>query len=257
MCFNPFKIVYFSDGAASQYKNFKNLKNLCCHKSDFGIDAEWHFFATSHGKGPCDGLGGTLKRLAAKASLQRPYNEQIMTARQLYFYAQENILGIHFLYSTMDEWSNEMEVLEDRFRNSFSVVGTQKLHAFIPVSREELEVKTVSNLDEGRLVRISREKENIEFKDINGFITFVHDRHWWLGCVLKKYPDNGKVKVTVLRPEGPSPSFCYPSHPKILLLEVTDILSSVDPITETGRTYKLSKDEMKNASIIYEKKISG
>ena len=180
-----------------------------------------------------------------------------MTARQLYFYAQKNIPGIHFLYSTVDEWLNEMKVLEDRFCNSSPVVGTQKLHAFIPVSQGELEVKTVSNLDEGRLVRISREKENIDFKDVNGFITFVYDRHWWLGCMLKKYPDNGKVKVTVLQPEGPSPSFCYPSPPKILLLEKSDILSSVDPITETGRTYKLSKDEMKNASIISEKEISG
>ena len=34
------KIVYFSDGAAAQYKNRKNLKNLCMHKTDFGIEAE-------------------------------------------------------------------------------------------------------------------------------------------------------------------------------------------------------------------------
>ena len=184
-----------------------------------------------------------------------PYNEQIMTARQLYFYAQENIPGIHFSYSSIDEWTNEMNILEDRFGNSSSVVGTQKLHAFIPVSQEELEVKTVSNLDEGRLVRIT--KENIDFQNINGFVTLIHDRHWWLGCVLEKYPDNGKVKLTVLQPKGPSPSFCYPSHPNIFLLEKADILSSVDPITETGRTYKLSKSEMKNASITLKKKISG
>ena len=30
------------------------------------------FFANSHGKQPCDGIGGTVKRLTAKASLQRP-----------------------------------------------------------------------------------------------------------------------------------------------------------------------------------------
>jgi len=66
----PKKIYYFSDGAASQYKNRKNFVNLCLHNHDFGIKAEWHFSATSHGKGACDGLGGTVKRLAAKASLQ-------------------------------------------------------------------------------------------------------------------------------------------------------------------------------------------
>ena len=61
----PAKIIYFSDSAASQYKNRKNFLNLCHHQADFGIKAEWHFSATSHGKSACDGLGGTVKRLAA------------------------------------------------------------------------------------------------------------------------------------------------------------------------------------------------
>jgi hypothetical protein len=33
-------IVYFSDGAASQYKNYKNMCNLCHHQQDFNIEAE-------------------------------------------------------------------------------------------------------------------------------------------------------------------------------------------------------------------------
>ncbi|KAJ8688649.1 hypothetical protein QAD02_024444 [Eretmocerus hayati] len=61
------KIIYCSDGARGQYKNRFNFLNLAFHKRDFGIPAEWHFFATSHGKGPCDGVGGTLKRAVSKA----------------------------------------------------------------------------------------------------------------------------------------------------------------------------------------------
>ena len=80
----PCKIVHFSDGAGSQYKKRKNFLNLCHHKEDFGISAEWHFSATAHGKGACDGIGGTVKRLAARASLQKPYSDQIMTPRQLF-----------------------------------------------------------------------------------------------------------------------------------------------------------------------------
>ena len=52
----PHKIIHFSDGAAAQYKNQKIFLNLCHQKADFAVDAEWHFFATSHGKGPCDNL---------------------------------------------------------------------------------------------------------------------------------------------------------------------------------------------------------
>ena len=63
------KVYDFSDGAASQYKNKKNFVNLAFHNRDF---KNRHFFATDHGKGPPDGLGGTVKREAARASLKRP-----------------------------------------------------------------------------------------------------------------------------------------------------------------------------------------
>ena len=42
----------------------------------------------------CDGLGGTVKRLAARASLQRLYDQQIMTPRQLFEWASDNIPNI-------------------------------------------------------------------------------------------------------------------------------------------------------------------
>ena len=47
-------------------KNYKNFVNLCYHQEDFGVAAEWVFFATSHGKSPCDGIGGSVKQHAAK-----------------------------------------------------------------------------------------------------------------------------------------------------------------------------------------------
>ena len=46
------KVTYFV------MDNCKNFNNLHHHMENFvGISAEWHFFATSHGKGPCDGVG--------------------------------------------------------------------------------------------------------------------------------------------------------------------------------------------------------
>jgi len=67
-----------------QYKNSKNFINLWNHQNDFGVLAEWHFFATSHGKGPSDGIGGTTKREATRASLQRSYHDQILTPNKLF-----------------------------------------------------------------------------------------------------------------------------------------------------------------------------
>jgi len=94
--------------------------NLCYHNKDFGIDAEWHFFATSHGKGPCDGVGGggTIKRLTASSSLQRPYDKQMMTPRQLYEWASENISAVTFTYCTKDDYRCQDIYLHDRFQLS-------------------------------------------------------------------------------------------------------------------------------------------
>ena len=77
-------IEYFSDGCGGQYKNRKNFYNLCQHKDEFGITAKWHFFATSHGKQPCDGIGGTVKRLVTKASLQRDVSNQILDHKVMF-----------------------------------------------------------------------------------------------------------------------------------------------------------------------------
>ena len=71
--------------------------------------------ATSHGKGACDGLGGTVKRLAARASLQRPYDQQIMTPQQLYDWAHSNIQEISFHYCSIEEYKAEEQFLQNRF----------------------------------------------------------------------------------------------------------------------------------------------
>ena len=102
-CSTPTEIIYFSDGAASQYKNRKNFLNLYHHQADFGTEAEWHFSATSHEKSAVNGLGGTVKHLAVRASLHRPYKHQIMTPLQLYQWAMDNVPGVHFCYCSTEE----------------------------------------------------------------------------------------------------------------------------------------------------------
>ena len=51
------------------------IMNICLHENDFKMNCCWSFFATSHGKSPCDGLGGTIKRLTARASLCRDLSQ--------------------------------------------------------------------------------------------------------------------------------------------------------------------------------------
>ena len=66
-----------------------------------------HFSATSHGKGACDCLGETVKRLAARASLQRPYKYQIMTTAY--------VPAAYFGYCSKDDYEREQQHLEQQF----------------------------------------------------------------------------------------------------------------------------------------------
>lgn len=148
------KIIYFSDGAGAQYKNKKNFANLTHHVKDFGLAAEWHFFPTSHGKGACDGLGGTLKRLAARTSLQRKDNP-IQTPKELFEWASKSLPNISVEYVTNKEYDAEEKKLEARFKNSITVKGTLSYHCIIPISQKKAKVK-----------RFSLEKKSTEVKII-------------------------------------------------------------------------------------------
>ena len=87
-------IIYFNDGCAGQYKNREKCYNLCQHKSDFGLNARWVFFATSHGKQPRDGIGGTVKRILSNASLKCVLKDQILSPRDMFQFCKENIQNI-------------------------------------------------------------------------------------------------------------------------------------------------------------------
>lgn len=66
---NVKEINCFSDGAASQFKQRYHFRNLTKIANERKIDLNWHFFATSHGKGVVDGIGGIVKRLVWSAIL--------------------------------------------------------------------------------------------------------------------------------------------------------------------------------------------
>ena len=212
----PCKIFYIFDGSAAQYKNRKNFLSLCQHEEDFGVAAEWHFSATSHGKGACDGVGGTVKRLAARASLQRPYDQQIMTPRQLFEWAVDNIPEMTFQYLTVDDYKSEQILLEQRFGQSRTIPGTRRLHCFIPLSGNKVSTKVYSSSAISKVERVTIQEGDLVLEEIRGFVTCAYNDDWWLACVLQVDEDSEEISASLLHPHGPSRSFRYPPSPDIL-----------------------------------------
>ena len=84
----------FHDGALFQYKNFKGLTNLIHHQDYHELSDEWEFLATSYGKSPCGGIGGTFKHLVTQSSFQ---NNHILNVNLIYDLCVNKIPEIIFI----------------------------------------------------------------------------------------------------------------------------------------------------------------
>lgn len=127
-------IMYMSDGCAGQYKNCYSFLHLCKHHEEYGLTASWAFFATSHGKSACDGLGGTVKREALKASLQRPYGDHILNADSLLQFCIQKLGATISFFQLL---STDINIERDRLKymqKPCTIPGTRSYHHFIPVS---------------------------------------------------------------------------------------------------------------------------
>lgn len=149
------KIYYFSDGCSGQYKNKFNFVNIAHHVEDFGVTCEWHFYATSHGKNACDGVGGTVKRATAMESLRRSSKDQILSTRDMFaFLTQQFETKIKVLLVDKRYIREVADKLVPRFKRARRVAGTQKLHRFVPIDKCHLMVYAFSG-GAGKAVRIS------------------------------------------------------------------------------------------------------
>ena len=89
-----------------------------------------------HGKNECDGVGATIIRLAACASLQRLITDQILNFIHLHEFAKNEIFGVTcFFVDTSD--ADKMSLFsQPRFTNSPKFKGTRKNHQFIPYGND-------------------------------------------------------------------------------------------------------------------------
>lgn len=115
--------------------------NLLFHDHDFGVPAEWHYFATAHGKGPSDGLGGTLKRLATRASLQ---GTTIETPKELHDWALENC-NLNVKFVSAEQCLDEKKIWKDRFESALPIPGIRSMHAATPSGVDTILMKPVSS----------------------------------------------------------------------------------------------------------------
>ena len=143
------RIHYWTDGPTSQYRNRSIFYLVSNHEDLFpGISAQWNYFEAGHGKGPCDGLGGSTKRLADQA--MRNGKVTIQDAEEFYSWSQGphcTMQNVKFLYISKDEC--EKSATDLAAWDPKGVPGTMKIHAIKGLGDSALLTRQVSCYCEG------------------------------------------------------------------------------------------------------------
>ena len=109
------KLNLFSDGAAKHFKQRFFFNTVTLLPEFLGIDrdnlkVEYDFFATSHGKGAVDGVGGSLKRLVMAEVMSKKVI--IKTSIDYANTARKVCSNVHILHIKKEEVESEQVVLD-------------------------------------------------------------------------------------------------------------------------------------------------
>jgi len=270
-------VHYLSDSPTSQYRNRYIFQFVAYHEQEFGIKARWDYLESGHGKGPCDGLGGSVKRSADMAVKQAKCN--IQDAADFFAWGlQSESAGskVKYLHYTQEDYDTTVAQMSER-ENALSVPGTMKLHAIVPSVQFPMSiyVRNVScyclscmiNVDSTHctgweLHALSKQTDStrdnnlqegeqeatIDHGDVrptivpkeNDFVATVYDKNWYVGRVTDI--DENEVMINFMCRAGKyEDAFKWPAKKDEIWVDQTQILSILDEPVPHGKTKRCFK----------------
>ena len=152
------KIHQWTDGCAAQYKGCNSFAEISQADSKHGCSVTRNYFETSHGKGPCDGLGGIVKRKVSNAIVQNN-DLRINTAAELHKFCDSNLstVGASSFNSRRSKFTASTRTFKlidniDRSEvtSAKTVPGSRKLHSVSSTGVNfQLKVRSLSCYCEG------------------------------------------------------------------------------------------------------------
>ena len=134
------KVYYWSDGPSCPFKNQFHFTNILFYEEDHGTSACWNYFATSHGKGKNDGVGGDVKNYVWRKTLQKKV--VVTIAHEFLNLAKKKFQDFVITLDLSDDIRPETKFLKVLYENhSKPIPKTHSIHHF-----NVAEKKLVSNL---------------------------------------------------------------------------------------------------------------
>lgn len=151
------KIVIFSDGPSSQFKQKHTFTAATFLREEFSLEKlEWNFFASGHGKGAVDGIGGQLKSQCRRLLLETAPN--IQTAEEFYDFVKSKQQAIKVLYLSSQSIRDKVKENEARWSLVTSAIpGTRDIHHLSVVDKYVVNIKLFVNSNEFQIYDLEKE----------------------------------------------------------------------------------------------------
>ena len=151
----------------------------------------------------------------------------------MFQYCEENLSQhIKFLYITHGDLKISRSKLEERFKMSVPIVGTQRFHKYVPLSKTKMKVfylSTETAGEERSIVKSSRFLEKAcepPSLKIGDYIvcTYGSTRTRWGGIVQEYHEEYNDFCINFLYPSGYSKFYHFPSKKDVCIVPYENII---------------------------------
>lgn len=106
------------------------MANIKHHKFDYEIDASHNFFASCHGKGPCDAVGGVVKSCVRRASQS---GKIIQTPNEVFDYVQKSLTKYKVIFVSSEQVETIITdtKLQERYESALKIPRIREMHRIV------------------------------------------------------------------------------------------------------------------------------
>ena len=254
----------WSDGPASQFKNRFIVASLSALQSKHKLAIDWNYFATSHGKGPVDGIGGTIKRFVWSAVKARKI--MVQNASSFVEAAKQSKVKVTEINTSEIVKRNSSLNLDQVFNDAPTIKGIANYHHIVITENGP----ELFNLTKDRSSRASQlhashspQTQDSSIKitpfKVGSYVAAVYhaERQWYVGVIEELQSE--EAVISFLHPGAPgSTTTCtWPIPVDKCLVPFSNILCTCSPpfpISSTGRAFRISPEDFKpDIKILFEK----
>ena len=201
-----------------------------------------------HGKSPCDGVGGVVKRKLAQISLTRKLSDSILSSFSAYECCLQELDSITFFHFDKMDVESARSYLKDRYLKGSTVMGTRSFHHFYPINEGEVAYKRTSEDAHAAgslcFFTLSPSYALADFT-LMSYVACRNDEKWWVGIIEETDQQKNDMRVNFMHAHGPSKSLFWPRKDDVCWMPPASVILKLStPTTANGGTYTFNCKEM-------------